>query len=296
MDDGSYTVDLPFSFRYYGNDYSQMTICSNGWVSFIPTWMTDFNNLYIPAALGPYAMVAPYWDDLKGMKTGEDSLGNGFFNNIRIITFYDSANNRYIVEWNDAYSNYNIDLLDGASLEIFQLLLYPNVDNDGNIVFQYHTIDNPAVTSNYSTVGIENHLQNDGLTYSFANFYPITASPLQNGLAVKFTTTPPDSFVENNDQLQAILPFGMMQNYPNPFNPETKISFNVNRKADISLEIYNLKGQKIRTLLDVSLAKGQHQIIWDGKDDKGLNAGSGVYIYKMKSGSHSEIKKMILLK
>jgi len=296
MDDGSFTVDLPFTFKYYGHDYNQMTICSNGWVSFIPTWMTDFNNLYIPAALGPYAMIAPYWDDLKGMKTGEDNLGNGIFNNMRIVVWYDSANGRYIVEWNDAYSNYNIDLLDGASLEKFQLMLYPITNSDGNIVFQYHTIDNPAATSNYSTVGIENDQQNDGLTYSFANIYPVSAAPLQSGLAVKFTTTPPDSYVANEDQLEALLPFDLLQNYPNPFNPETKISFNMNKKAEVSLEIYNLKGQKIRTLLGSNLAKGQHQIIWNGKDDNGLDTGSGVYIYKMKSGNHSEIKKMILLK
>lgn len=294
VDDGSYTVNLPFTFKYYGHDYSQMTICSNGWVSFVPTWMADFNNLYIPAALGPYAMVAPYWDDLKGLMVVQDSL-HFYFNDMRICNWYDSENNRYIVEWNNAYNNYTIESTN-PSLEKFQLILYPNNNRDGDIVFQYHTIDNPAVSNNYSTVGIENHLQNDGLTYTYANFYPVTATHLQAGLAVKFTTTPPDSFVVNEDMVQSILPFDLKQNYPNPFNPETKISFNLKNKADVNLEIFNLKGQKIRTLVAANMSKGQHQIVWNGKDDNGINVSSGVYIYKMKSSGFSQMKKMILMK
>lgn len=295
MDDDTYTVDLPFTFKYYGVDYNQLSICSNGWVSFVTTWMADFNNLYIPAPLGPYAMVAPYWDDLKGLKTGEDSLGS-YFNDMRICNWYDEANNRYIVEWNDAYSQYTIDLLQNASLEKMQLILYPNAQTDGDIVFQYHTIDNPAITSNYSTVGIENHLQDDGLTYTYANLYPVTARPLQAGLAVKFTTNPPDNYVANDDLINSQIPFVLAQNYPNPFNPETTISFSVNTKAEVMLDIYNLKGQKIRTLHKGILAKGNHQVTWNGMDDKGSNVGSGVYIYKMKAGNITQTRKMILMK
>ncbi len=295
MDDGSYTVNLPFTFRYYGVDYNSMTICSNGWVSFVTTWMADFNNLYIPAALGPYAMVAPYWDDLKGMKVMTDSV-NFVFNDMRIVNWYDQANNRYIVEWNDAYSQYTIDLLQNAHLEKFQLILYPNPEGDGEIVFQYHTIDNPALTSNYSTVGIENHLQNDGLTYTYADLYPVTATALQAGLAVKFTTSPPDNAVSNEDNLQSVIPFRLGQNYPNPFNPETTISFSLAMKTDVTLDIYNLKGQKIRTLQSGILPKGNHSLIWDGRDDKDTTVSSGVYIYKMSSAGYTQTRKMILMK
>jgi hypothetical protein len=295
MDDDSYTVDLPFSFRYYGVDYNSMTICSNGWASFVTTWMNDFNNLYIPAALGPYAMVAPYWDDLKGMKTGQDTLSS-YFNDMRIVNWYDQANNRYIVEWNDAYNNYTIDLMQDASLEKFQMILYPQANRDGDIVFQYHTIDNPAASNNYSTVGIENHLQDDGLTYTFARIYPITATPLQNGLAIKFTTVAPDNHTANNDEYQSVIPFTMLQNYPNPFNPETKISFNLNTKSDVTLEIYNLKGQKIRSLISTNMNKGSHHIVWNGKDDNGTDSGSGVYVYRLQAGNKTQSKKMILLK
>lgn len=292
MDDGSYNVNLPFSFKYYGQEYDSMTICSNGWVSFVTTWMSDFNNLFIPAALGPYAMAAPYWDDLKGLKTGETT-----FNNMRICNWYDAANNRYIVEWNNAYNNYTIDEMENASLEKFQVILYPGTGGaDGNLVYQYHTIDNPAVTSNYCTVGIENHLQNDGLTYTFCNSYPATATTLQAGLAVKFTTSPPDTFVGNDDALNSDLPFVLGQNQPNPFNPQTTISYSVTKAAELNLCIYNTKGQLIRTLQAGLAAKGNHSVVWNGKDDQGKPVGNGIYLYKMQSGSTTQIRKMMLLK
>ncbi len=292
-DDASYTVDLPFSFRYYGIDYDRLTICSNGWVSFVPTWMSDFNNLYIPAALGPYAMVAPYWDDLKGMRVQVDTLYT--FNDMRICNWHDQANNRYIVEWNDAYSQYTIELAN-PSLEKFQLLLYPQTGTDGDIVFQYHTIDNPSLTSNYSTVGVENHLQNDGLTYSFANIYPVTASPLQAGLAVRITTDPPDDFVANEDQAAAQEPFTLGRNQPNPFARETSIGFTVNTKEEVSLNIYNSKGQLVRALHRGRLNKGTHAVTWDGKDDNGAASAVGIYLCKLNAAGQTRTRKLLLVR
>ncbi|HOD17591.1 MAG TPA: C25 family cysteine peptidase [Candidatus Cloacimonadota bacterium] len=294
IDDSSYVINLPFSFRYYGIDYNQLTICTNGWVSFGATWMTDFNNLYIPAPLGPYAQVSVYWDDLKGMKTGEDSLGS-YFNNMRLITWHDTVSNKFYVEWNDAYNNYNIDLLQNASLEKFQLILIPRNNDDGDLIFQYHTVDNPAVTNNYSTVGIENHLQNGGLLYSYANIYPVTAHPLEAGLAIKFTTVPPDNYTANEDDCNVPVPVSLKQNYPNPFRNETSFGFTANMKSEVNLAIYNLKGQLVRYLPQGILAKGSHQIIWDGKDNKGNLAPDGVYIYKLTAAGQTLSRKMIKL-
>ena len=293
-DDGSHTIDLPFTFRFYGRDYNQLTMCSNGWISFIPTQMHDFYNCYIPAALGPYTMVAGYWDDLKGMKIGTDEQGNGIFNNMRLSWWYDTANNRFIIQWNDAYNQYNIDLMENASLEKFQIILYPQPARDGDIVIQYHTVDNPGVTTNYCTVGIENHLQTVGLTYTHGNTYPPTAHTLQPGLAIKFTTIPPDPYTGNNDALQ--IPFQLAQNYPNPFNPRTTISFSVAKSGYAKLSVYNSRGELIRTLLNDNICRGNYSIDWDGNDDKGKSVSSGLYLYKLEINGINQIKKMLLLK
>ena len=88
----------------------------------------------------------------------------------------------------------------------------------------------------------------------------------------------------------------LRQNYPNPFNPSTNIVYELPVGAKVKLEIYNIVGQKIKTLVDKDQPIGLHQIQWDGTDDKGLKVSSGVYIYRLKAGTFNESRRMLLLK
>jgi hypothetical protein len=86
-------------------------------------------------------------------------------------------------------------------------------------------------------------------------------------------------------------------NYPNPFNPITTISFSITQTSSfVTLDIFNIKGQKVNTLINEALPAGKHSVVWDGKDEKGKNVSSGVYFYKLNTGNYEETKKMILLK
>ncbi len=86
-------------------------------------------------------------------------------------------------------------------------------------------------------------------------------------------------------------------NYPNPFNPETTISFSTTESTEnTELIIYNLKGQKVKVLVNEKLSAGQHSVVWNGKDDSGKSVSSGIYFYKMKAGSYTATRKMILLR
>jgi len=87
-----------------------------------------------------------------------------------------------------------------------------------------------------------------------------------------------------------------LTNYPNPFNPITSISFNLNTPGNVCLEIINLKGQKIKTLIDEILPSGSHQICWNGTNSVNEKVSSGVYLYKLKTNNSEQTKKMILLK
>ncbi|MCD4817741.1 MAG: T9SS type A sorting domain-containing protein [Candidatus Cloacimonetes bacterium] len=88
-----------------------------------------------------------------------------------------------------------------------------------------------------------------------------------------------------------------LHNYPNPFNPETIISFSIPRDSKVSLFIYNIKGQKIRMLLDRDFETGMHKIVWNGKNNQNKLVGSGVYFYKLNvNGKTEKINKCILLK
>ena len=85
-------------------------------------------------------------------------------------------------------------------------------------------------------------------------------------------------------------------NYPNPFNPSTTISYQLPEESKVELTIYNIKGQKVKTLISDQLPAGKHSVVWDGVDESGKAVASGVYFYKMKVGNYDSTKKMILLK
>jgi hypothetical protein len=88
----------------------------------------------------------------------------------------------------------------------------------------------------------------------------------------------------------------LAQNHPNPFNPETTISFSLVQEGPVLLEIFNIKGQKIKTLLNDVTTPGIHNLIWQGKDDNNHPVSSGVYFYRLNTVDFSKIKKMILIK
>ena len=85
-------------------------------------------------------------------------------------------------------------------------------------------------------------------------------------------------------------------NFPNPFNPETTISFSIKEDCRVTIDVYNIKGQKVKTLVNEKLNAGAHQVIWHGKDENGKSVSSGIYFYKMNSGRYTSVKKMILMK
>ena len=90
--------------------------------------------------------------------------------------------------------------------------------------------------------------------------------------------------------------FALSQNYPNPFNPVTTMNFDLPVKARVTITIYNVLGQRIRTLVDQDLAAGRYTEEWNGSGDDGTKVASGIYFYKIEAGSFVATKKMMLLK
>ena len=90
--------------------------------------------------------------------------------------------------------------------------------------------------------------------------------------------------------------FALHGNMPNPFNPSTTIRFELPQAAGVQLEVYDLLGQKIRTLVDASLSAGVHSAVWDGRDGRGQTLGNGVYFYRLQAGEYAQMRRMMLLK
>ena len=184
------TVDLPFLITFYGIEYDQITICSNGWISFGETNMESFRNYELPGAGGPSPMIAIFWDDLKTSGGGD------------VYHYTDPDNEFYIIEWSE------LRTFNQNSLESFQIIFYDTGEQtptgDDEILLQYKEFNNTSVGSYpigfwddvvhgaYSTVGLENHLGNDGLQYTFNNQYPNAAKELSDQSALFITTKLPE--------------------------------------------------------------------------------------------------------
>ncbi|MFH0931856.1 MAG: S8/S53 family peptidase [Candidatus Zixiibacteriota bacterium] len=90
--------------------------------------------------------------------------------------------------------------------------------------------------------------------------------------------------------------FNLFQNYPNPFNLATNISFYISAKSEVNLTIYNILGERVKTLVNGTFEAGSHTVTWDGKNEAGSVVASGIYFYKLNAGNNVITKKMSLLK
>ncbi len=180
-------LDLPFTFRYYGIEYNQITVCVNGFIALGVTGDGEFRNARMPGGQGPSPMIAPFWDDLI------------IINDAGIYRWYDAAEHRLIIEYYKLRNGYN-----RTSEETFQVIFYdpvyhPTSMQDGMIKIQYKVFNNVDVGSsggytprhgNYASIGIRDHTNTRGLEYSFNNLYPPAAAPLTHERALLITTAP----------------------------------------------------------------------------------------------------------
>jgi len=128
----------------------------------------------------------------------------------------------------------------------------------------YHTRDNATVTMSYI-------------------FYTNDNTVISMGTKEIDLTAVPDEF-------------SLHQNYPNPFNPTTTILYDLPEAATVYLVIYDVLGRQVRTLVNQDLTAGYHKAVWDATDDMGRPLSGGLYIYRIKAGSYSKTRKMVLLK
>ena len=174
------TINLPFSFNFYGKPYTQITVCSNGFIAMGKSSINEFRNWVIPGPGGPSPMIAAFWDDLTMISTSG------------IYSYYNSSNHSLIVEWSRMKNRYPRDSSPTNSShaeETFQVILYdpvyyPTSTYDGPIKIQYKVFNNSDASGyeehyNYSTIGIEDHTGTVGLQYTNNNEYPVAAHQIR---------------------------------------------------------------------------------------------------------------------
>jgi hypothetical protein len=105
-------------------------------------------------------------------------------------------------------------------------------------------------------------------------------------------------WVSDDDNLDLPSITSLIGNFPNPFNPDTTIRFGIFNPEHVYLDIYNVAGQRVRTLLDGrrQFGAGIHDVTWNGRDDHDNQVSSGIYFYRMRAGEYQSVRRMILLK
>jgi len=150
------------------------------------------------------------------------------------------------------------------------------------------TLHGTSIPVNYSLRVVMGEIE-----HSYSQDYSFTFIPSSAGIHtgyIKVNNYP----VSNTDLVQT--PISSLIVYPNPFNPSTTLAFSTPKSIDVSIDLYNIKGQKVRNLHRGMLPGGNHQLVWDGKDNSGKGVGSGIYFARINAGSYIKNVKMVLMK
>jgi hypothetical protein len=275
---------MPFPLRFYGETFDSITICSNGFIA--PgnqTRAITFQNYPMDLAMGGGAgMIAPYWDDLRLIF---EQFGSVWY-------YYDQAENRLIVEW------YKAVQISDTNQVTFEVIIYdtqarPTATDDCSILFQYksiHTILGGGGDMPYASVGISSPDGKTGLSYCFRNVYPITSDTLRNRRAILYQTLP--SLHSSGAEMElAPTQWEMIGSFPNPFNSNTTITYSLPTTKRTVIEVFDLRGRKVQTLLDALQPAGSHNVEFPAG-----GIPSGIYICRLQSGELTATRKLVLLR
>lgn len=173
----------------------------------------------------------------------------------------------------DGTESPNFPITIGGNIKVSAALAYIDTDNDMDIIIPndsgFYIIDIKRPAQSFEWVCYMGTYNRSG------NIYQVTP---------------------NNDNVTPPITNQLKANYPNPFNPSTTIAFSIEHSGSVSIEIFNQKGQKVKTLISSEFPAGDHSITWNGKDDNGSAVSSGIYYYRMKSGKFSSTRKMVMMK
>ena len=180
--DTSILLNLPFPFIYYGEEFNQITVCSNGWIAVgDQTELVNQQNWVMPGFDGAFGMLAVFWDRL-------------FWNmeNDGLFSFHDEENGRFVIEWVTGVENRGGERSDNKfEIILFDAERYPSATGDCQILFQYHTVNNVQdqwEANAHATVGISSPDGKDGLLYSYWNIEPESCNELGPEGAILWTT------------------------------------------------------------------------------------------------------------
>jgi serine protease AprX len=280
-DDQTVVVNLPTSFgpfRFYNQNFTQVSICSNGWLAPGSTTTSTYSNTELPSSAMP-PVLAMNWDDLY------PPTGGG------VRYYHDEANHRFIVEWDSVpyYSN-------RSTFEKHQIVLYDTTlagwDGNCEFAFQYLT----ANQTSSATVGEQDPTKTIAIQALFDGAYHRASSPIVAGRAIKFTTdTVLTAVAEGRGALNArrlsLAPSA------NPFVSSVVLRYSLPQSSPVRLSVYDATGRAVREIVNTGAgqqAAGNYTVAWDGTDAHGRALAAGIYFYQLETSVGKLSRKAVI--
>jgi subtilisin family serine protease len=327
VDDG-YTDPIPMGigFEFYGVVYNSIVISTNGWLSFLPQTNSHLYNENIPDESTPNAIIAVEWDDMDGGTEGQVYYYYDTQNNLFIVSWVDWPYYQYpdgtaphdfqaILDANDNSITLQYGEIDGD----YQADATIGIESETGMVGLGYAYNNSTVTTGMAikfkypifwlTVYPHNGAVAPGETDqvnvkfnamelvdgNYTGCLIVTCNdPLHPVIEIPCSLTVGPVSVDEFVNVPAA--FSLAQNYPNPFNPKTVMAFGLPVTGQTTLEVYDIMGRKVKTLVDGVLPAGTHNVVWDGTDNHGTSVASGIYFYKLAHGEKVITRKMMMLK
>ncbi|HUL44852.1 MAG TPA: T9SS type A sorting domain-containing protein [Bacteroidota bacterium] len=296
-DDVQMRVPLPFAFMYDSYPYDSVQISTNGWMELGTGTEGTLRGLSTGGQVGGFFSpeLASTNHPTKVLGAWFTDLATGSTGTITYATQGTAPNRTFVVQWKNVPANW--DETSTTTKLNFQIQL-----DEGTNIVEYHY--GPLVAGTFggigASIGLKDYIGGDYRYFDIARDSSGLASQLREDLipfsgwpgqdtCYQINTNLPAEDVKNN----SVLPrsYSLRQNYPNPFNPSTKITFDVPRSGDVTLEVYDLLGRKV-----MELAGGFHQAGSYTVTANFNGLASGVYLYKLTAGDFRDVKKMLVVK
>ena len=258
---------------------------------------TDFIMAEMLRCNGSWAQAAPFYYSViqDSLSSSEKYLSiNGLFN-----CFQNLNNLGTHKSWLEAEINTTNDLIYGKFLRNNLAMTNRILGNYQDALDYYESIldNNPSYADScYAVIDIGfTWLESESL---MRGKYPLLCPRTINDHIVTtnklLTSILLDTPIHGNN-ITPLLP-KISNNYPNPFNPSTTIEFSIPQTGRVKLSIYNIRGQKVKTLINGDIERGKHRVVWDGRDDGNRSVASGVYFIRLEAEGKSTVRKAMLLK
>ncbi len=278
-DDQTVTQNLPSTFgpwKFYGQRFSQVSICSNGWISPGATSYTYWTNYELPYPSAP-PMVAMNWDDY------DPRDGGG------VWYCHDTTRHCFIVEFDSVHY-----VSPSEQWDKFQVLLYDTTlaapTGDNVAVCQYQTANSYSST----TAGIQDPTKAIAIQCLYNGTYHRGASPITAGSAIKYTTVPPEVGISEPGAERTAGRLVLWSAAPNPFRRATQLAFSLPKAGSAALSVYDPSGRRVTELVRGTLGAGVHRVAWDGTDRDGRTLGYGVYLGRLETDWGTTPQKLVL--